>query len=136
VDDDKYKHSWEILASQKSFVVYADSAQEKREWLHDLQLALDEACVVLQCVAVCCSVSQCVAVRMQIARKKSGSSFTICCLREMRHVLQCIVICCRVLQCVSVCFQCVAVCCGVLQCVCRYRTRKAGIASRLAARSR
>ena len=60
VDDGKYTHSWEILASQKSFVVYADSAQEKREWLHDLQLALDEACVVLQCVAVYRSVLQCV----------------------------------------------------------------------------
>ena len=43
--------------------------------------------VVLQCVAVCCSVVQCVAV---------------CC-----SVMQCDAVCCSVLQ-------CVAVCCSVL----------------------
>jgi len=73
--------------------------------------------IVLQCVAVCCSVLQCVAV---------------CC-----SVLQCVAVCCIVLQCianqmkcltmnssmnssVAVCrsvSQCVAVCCSVLQCV-------------------
>jgi hypothetical protein len=42
-DDSKYRHSWEILASQKSFVVFAESAQEKEEWLRDLKLALDAA---------------------------------------------------------------------------------------------
>jgi len=47
--------------------------------------------VLLQCVAVCCSVLQCAAV---------------CC-----SVLQCAAVCCSVLQ-------CVAVCCGVLQCKC------------------
>ena len=46
--------------------------------------------VLLQCVAVCCSVSQCVAV--------------------CHSVLQCVTVCCSVLQ-------CVAVCCSVLQCV-------------------
>ena len=56
--------------------------------------------VLLQCVAVCCSVLQCVAV---------------CC-----SVLQYVAVCCSVLQCVAVCcsvLQCVAVCCSVLQCV-------------------
>ena len=63
--------------------------------------------MVLQCVAVCCSVLQCVAV---------------CC-----SVLQCVAVCCSALHCVAVCcsvLQCVAVCCTVLQCVavcCRYR---------------
>ena len=55
--------------------------------------------VLLQCVAVCCSVLQCIAV---------------CC-----SVLQCVAVCCSVLQCVAVCcsvLQCVAVCCSVLQC--------------------
>jgi len=48
--------------------------------------------IVLQCVAVCCSVLQCVAV---------------CC-----SVLQCVAIC--ILQCVVMCaFQCAAVCCSV-----------------------
>ena len=59
-------------------------------------------CIVLQCVAVCCSQ-----------------------VYELRHavcwsVLQCVVLCCSVLQCVAVCcsvLQCVAVCCSVLQCV-------------------
>ena len=50
--------------------------------------------VVLQCVAVCCSVLQCVAV---------------CC-----SVLRCVAMCCSVLQRVAVChsaLQCVAACC-------------------------
>jgi len=56
--------------------------------------------VLLQCVAVCCSVLQCVAV--------CGS------------VLQCVVVCCSVLQCIAVhcsALQCVAVHCGALRCV-------------------
>jgi len=65
--------------------------------------------IVLQCVAVCCSVVQCVAV---------------CC-----SVLQCVAVCCSVLQCVAAVMsvtcpslvrsvlQCVAGCCSVLQCV-------------------
>ena len=46
--------------------------------------------LVLQCVAVCCSVLQCAAVHCS--------------------VLQCVAVCCSVLQ-------CVAACCNVLQCV-------------------
>ena len=44
-DDDKLKHSCEILASQKSFVVYASSAQDKEEWLRHLLHALHEVSV-------------------------------------------------------------------------------------------
>ena len=53
--------------------------------------------VLLQCVAVCCS------------------------------VLQCVVVCCSVLQCVSVChtvLQYVVVCCSMLQCVVDTQTHK------------
>jgi len=56
--------------------------------------------IVLQCVAVCCSVLQCVAVY---------------CI-----VLQCAAVDCSAFQCAAVCcsvLQCVAVCCSVLQCV-------------------
>ena len=56
--------------------------------------------IVLQCVAVCCSVLQCVAVRCS--------------------VLQCVAVCCSVLQCAAVCYnvlQRVAVCCSVLPCI-------------------
>ena len=42
-DDNKYKHAWEIFGSRKSFVVYADNAQDKAGWLSDLQAALDKA---------------------------------------------------------------------------------------------
>jgi len=60
-----------------------------------LQHSIDTACLcragvktqrehmVLQCIAVCCSVLQCAAV---------------CCI-----VLHCVAVCCRVLQCVAVC---------------------------------
>ena len=40
-DDDKLKHSWEILASQKSFVVYAHSAKDKEQWLRHMLHALE-----------------------------------------------------------------------------------------------
>jgi len=52
----------------------------------DSTLGLRRVCargVLLQCVAVCCSVLQCVAV---------------CC-----SVLQCAAVCCSVLQCIAVC---------------------------------
>jgi len=54
--------------------------------------------LVLQCVAVCCSVLQCIAI--------------FC------SVLQCVAVCCSASQCVSVCcsvYKCVAVWCYVLQ---------------------
>ena len=69
-------------------------------------LQLTHISIVLQFVAVCCSVLQCVAV---------------CC-----SVLQCVAVCCSVLQCVAACCsvllyhpiethtRCVAVCCIVL----------------------
>ncbi len=41
-DDDKLKHSWEILASQKSFVVYAHSPEDKEQWLRHLLHALHQ----------------------------------------------------------------------------------------------
>jgi len=85
--------------------------------------------VVLQCVAVCCSVLQCVAVcyivlwqfishcpqPFRLRRELAG-------LRVALVLMQCIVVrvavCYNVLQCV---LQCVAVycsaCCSVLQCV-------------------
>jgi len=70
---------------------------------------VEVCCSVLQCVALCCSVLQCVAVRrvLQLA--------AVCC-----SVLQCVAVCCSVLQCAAVCcsvLQCVAVCCSALQCV-------------------
>ena len=41
-DDNTYKNAWEILGSKKSFVVYADNAQDKAGWLSDLQAVLDD----------------------------------------------------------------------------------------------
>jgi len=77
--------------------------------------------VLLQCVAVCCSVLQCVAVWFEVD--------LMCC----SSVLQCVAVCCSVvcgrsnsspsflnqsdLCIVKSVLQCVAVCCSVLQCV-------------------
>jgi len=64
--------------------------------------------VLLQCVAVCCSVLQCVAVCCSVFQ----------CVNDTRGLvvtfvlLQCVLLC--ALQCVA---ECVAVCCSVLQCV-------------------
>ena len=91
-------------------------------------------CVVLQCVAVCCSVVrllrcivhcqhccsalQCVAVccRVQdyyVASCTGGAVVVSCCVLQgvavRRRVLQCVAVCCSVLQ-------CGVLCCSVLQC--------------------
>ena len=68
--------------------------------------------VLLQYVAMCCSMLQCaVAVRCSVLQ----------CVGVCWSVLYCVVVCCSMLQCVVVCccsvLQCVAVCCSVLQCV-------------------
>jgi len=67
--------------------------------------------IVMQCVAVCCSVLQCVAVCCSVnlrgtreTRNFCYGSSSICC-----SVMQCVTVCCSVLQ-------CVAECCRVLQC--------------------
>ena len=64
--------------------------------------------VVLQCIAVCCSVLQCVAVCCSVMPLNSeffvqtsvnhGYVVTVCC-----SVLQRVAACCSVLQCVAVC---------------------------------
>ena len=55
--------------------------------------------VVLQCVAVCCSVLQCVAVCCSdlISTRVRSVHVAECC-----SVLQCVAVCCSVLQCVTV----------------------------------
>ena len=69
--------------------------------------------LLLQCVAVCCSVLQCVTFCRAFCDlwKENGQTLTY---KETMIgvfiVLQCVVVCCSVLQ-------CVAVCCSVLQCV-------------------
>jgi len=83
--------------------------KQKRLSMRTLELRLQGASALLQCVAaivaVCCSmlcnVLQCVAV---------------CCSEPLQccSVLLCAAVCCSVLQCVAVCcslLQCVAVCC-------------------------
>ena len=63
-------------------------------------------CSVLQCVAVCCSVLHCVAVRCSVLHSKTCKSRR----KSYCIVLQCAAVCCSVLQ-------YVAVCCRVLKCV-------------------
>jgi len=56
--------------------------------------------LVLQCVAVCCSVLQCVAVRWLLLFLLMLRQVGLCC-----SMLQYVAVCCSVLQCVgSVCF--------------------------------
>jgi len=81
-------------------------------------------CSVVQCGAVLCSMLQCVAVHYvrcsgfhpRSIRMTVLLSRSIC----FRGVSLCVAVCYNVFQCVSVCFsvlQCVAMCCSVLQCV-------------------
>ena len=49
--------------------------------------------MLLQCVAVCCSVLQCVAVRFEVD------------LMCYCSVMQCVAVCCSVLQCVAAWFE-------------------------------
>jgi len=56
--------------------------------------------IVLQCVAVCCSVLQCAVLHKRDTEAVMNES----------HHMYCVAVCCSVLQ-------CVAVCCIVLQCV-------------------
>jgi len=51
-------------------------------------------CSVLQCVAACCSVLQCVAVCCSVLHRVA-----VC-----YNVVPCIVVCCSVFVCVAVCF--------------------------------
>jgi len=61
--------------------------------------------MLLQCVAVCCSVLQCVAVCCNVLQPPgmgvvtSVPSKEVCCC----SVLQCVAMCCSVWQCVAVC---------------------------------
>jgi len=65
-----------------------------RDERDDSSKTLYGSSLVLQCVAVCCSVLQCVAVY----RKIDISFFAVYC-----SVLQCVAVCCSVLHCVAVC---------------------------------
>jgi len=82
-----------------------------------------EILIVLQRVAVCCSVLQCVtAGRVPQSRgtfregeiARDSQCFAVGC-----SMLQCVAVCCGVLYCVAVCctvLQRAAMCCSVLQC--------------------
>jgi len=70
-------------------------------------------CIVLQCVAVCCSVLQCVAVRVCVY------VFLCVCLNRVNGASFALntAVCCSVLQCVAVsCSVCVCVCVYVFLC--------------------
>jgi hypothetical protein len=106
--------------------------------------------IVLQCVAMCCSVLQCAAAHICHVThwcdvQHLFQDLILQCVAVRCSVLQCVAMCCSVLQCVAVCcrvlqhihvmwivqvtwstfsktlhssvLQCVAVCCSVLQCV-------------------
>ena len=65
-------------------------------------------CSVLQCVAVCCSVLQCVATNSVVYCVATNSASVASALERVDVLLlQCVAVCCSV-------FQCVAVCCSVL----------------------
>ena len=72
--------------------------------------------LLLQCVAVCCSVLQCVAHCVEVVTRIVMVMYEICCC----SVLQCVAVCCTL--CCSghsnsdgnVWYLCVAVCCSVL----------------------
>jgi len=70
--------------------------------------------IVLQCVAVCCSVLQCVAVPCS-ALQSAAVCFTSSRIRRILADTLCVPSCCSMLQ-------CVAVCCRTLQCVAVGRT--------------
>ena len=78
--------------------------------------------LVLQCVAVCCSVLQCVVACCSVLHNEDDT-------RSPKVCAFGVAVCCSVLQRVAVCcttrmmlvrlkcvLQCVAVCCSVLQC--------------------
>ena len=80
---------------------------------------------VLQCVVMCCRLLQCVAGcswrSVPLARQVLLQRVAVCCSVLQRvavccSVLQCVAACCSVLQCCSV-SQGVALCRSVLQCV-------------------
>jgi len=66
-------------------------------------------CLVLRCVAVCCSVLQCVAAEM-VCWTSDFLYYDTKLNSTMRCVLSGVAVCCSVLQ-------CVAMCCSVLHCV-------------------
>ena len=79
--------------------------------------------LVLQCVAVCCSVLRYATPRVQKELFCASCAVAVCC-----SVLQCVAVCCSVLRyatprvqkelfCARSLLQCVAVCCSVMQCV-------------------
>ena len=76
--------------------------------------------LVVQSVAVCCSLLWCVAVCCNVAVAAVDPVIRetlVSCVALCRSVLQCVAVCCSVLQCVPVCcsvLQCVVVCCRVL----------------------
>jgi len=80
--------------------------------------------VLLQSVAVCCSVLQRVVSASSIGYSLSASdvilfSCVLQCAQVCRSVMQCAAVCCSVLQCAAVCcsvLQCAAVWCSVLRC--------------------
>ena len=65
-------------------------------------------CSVLQCVAVCCSVLQCLTHWFKIVMKKLSNNRPLS--DHTGSVVLRVAVCCSVLQ-------CVAVCCSVLQCL-------------------
>jgi len=76
--------------------------------------------IVLQCVAVCCSVLRCVAVCCSVLYPQEDAVILrVLCRQLHAHVvLPCVAVCCSVLQRAAVCcsvLQCVAVCCSVTQ---------------------
>jgi len=77
--------------------------------------------ILLQCLAVCCSVLQCVAVCCSVLQRVAACFGSSCLHVGWRlYKTDPVAVFCSVLQCVAVCcsvLQCVAVCCSVLQCV-------------------
>jgi len=66
-------------------------------------------CIMLQCVAVCCSLLKKTKSSLPSHCVASESIRACCIVTTVRcSVLQCVAVCCSVLQ-------CVAVCCSVLQ---------------------
>ena len=72
-------------------------------------LDLKSVCVLLQCVAVCCSVLHCATPPLDFK--------CVCVL--LQCVVVCVAVCSSVMQCAAACcsvLQCVAACCSVLHC--------------------
>jgi len=128
---------WNAIDSDLEEEFYGRVRSEGREQERARQLArmvdvmlqcVAVCCSVLQCFAVCCSTLKCVAAcgcdcgAIGLCRRGQANSrdcalqcVVVCC-----SVLQCVAVCCRGLQCVTVCcsmWQYVAVFCRVLQCV-------------------